>query len=204
MEETLQQLIQQLPYLGVAAVLLASGFGLPIPEDLPLLIGGYCCGIGKADIRIMLPVAFAAVIGGDSIVYLLGRRYGHHVHRLPLLRRYLTQARLTKAELSFHSHGGKTLFLARFMPGLRAAVYFSAGAFKIPYWKMLAFDGSAALLSVPLWVLLAWYFAHDLQRIKQWSAGANAGLVVAIVLVLVGFFGWKALKRRRLATVDAQ
>ena len=202
MEELVAQLVENLPYLGVAAILLASGFGLPIPEDLPLLLGGYCCGIGLADIRLMLPIAFLSVMGGDSAIYFVGRRYGHHIQQLRRLRRYLTPARLTKAEMAFHSHGGKTLFLARFMPGLRAPVYFSAGAFKIPYWKLLVFDGTAALGSVPLWVLVAYYFADDIDTVRQWSTGVQAGLIAVVVVGIAGYVSWKYFQRRKLASAS--
>ena len=200
MNELLEQLIVNLPYAGVVIILLASGFGLPIPEDVPLLVGGYCCGVGLANIWVMVPVALVSVLGGDCIVYGMGRRYGHHVQKLPLLRRMLTEQRLTRAELSFHAHGGKTLFLARFMPGLRAAVYFSAGTFKIPFWKMITFDGIAALLSVPLWVLAGWWFAEDIQRVWQWSAKLQAVLLGVVVVAAVGFMAWKVLRRPRVAS----
>lgn len=201
MEEWIHQLIAHLPYLGVLLALMAGGFGLPVPEDIPLLIGGYCCGIGLANIWIMVPVAFFSVMVGDATVFILGRRYGHHVSRLPVLGRYLTPSRLNRAQESFHAHGGKTLFMARFMPGLRAAVFFSAGAFKIPYWKMLAFDGTAALLSVPTWVLMAWYFAEDLEKVKTWAASLNVGIIGCFVLVGMSLVAWKLLRRRRLASV---
>ena len=93
MDHLIEQIIVHLPYLGVVFVLMLGGFGAPIPEDLPLLLGGYLCGSGQADVTIMLPVTLVAVLGADLMVYFLGRRYGHHVPKLPLLRRYLTEER---------------------------------------------------------------------------------------------------------------
>jgi len=202
MDQIIEQFIVHLPYLGVVLVLTAGGFGMPIPEDLPLLIGGYLCGVGQAQVTIMLPVSLAAVVGADFMVYLLGRRYGHHVPKLPLLRRYLSEQRLVKAEISFHKHGGKTLFFARFMPGLRTPIYFSAGAFKLPAWKMLMFDGLAALVSVPAWVLLAWYLAKtvDIQTLRDWSFATQVTLIVMAVAAAVGVVGWKVIRSRRLAS----
>ena len=203
MELLIQQFIEHLPYLGVVLILAISGFGAPIPEDLPLLLGGYLCGTGRADIWIMLPVTFVAVLGADLMVYSMGRRYGHHVPRLPLLRRYLSESRLAKAELAFHRHGGKTLFIARFMPGMRAPIFFSAGAFKLPFWKMLAFDGSAAVMSVPLWVLASWYLSRtvDFETIQEWSFATQAVLIITVLVCIVAVVGWKLLRRRRLASV---
>ncbi len=203
MEAFIQELIHQLPYLGVVLVLIAGGLGVPIPEDVPLLIGGYLCGVGKAELAIMLPTTFIAVIGADLMVYGLGRRYGHHVPKLPVIRKYLSPQRLTKAEISFHKHGGKTLFLARFMPGLRTPIYFSAGAFKIPFWKMLLFDGTAAGLSVPTLVLVAWYLGTkvDLETLQSWSLATQSVLVAGLIVLVIAVLGWKRVRGRRLASV---
>lgn len=204
MEEWILQLIlnPNAAYAGVVLILLISGLGAPIPEDLPLLAGGFACGMGYADITVMLPVSFTAVLGADFLIYWMGRRYGEHVPRLPLIRRYMTPDRLARAEISFHKHGGKTLFLARFMPGLRAPIYFSAGAFKLPFWKMVVFDGSAAVLSVPVWVLLAWYLAKkvDFRTLQEWSFATQLLVLGTVVVVIGAAVAWKVIRQRRLAS----
>jgi len=198
----MESLIEHLSYAGVVLILLASGFGLPIPEDLPLILGGYLCGKGNANIWIMVPVTLVAVLVADMIVFLIGRRYGHHVPRLPLFRTFLGEKRLAKAAKYFESHGGKTLFLARFMPGLRAPCYFSAGLFNISVWKMLMIDAAAAILSVPMWVLTSWYFAktYDLETIKSWSLTAQVTLVLTIIAIVSALIGWRVLRGRRVAS----
>jgi hypothetical protein len=73
-----------------------------------------------ADWVTSLPLHRYAIMGLISLIYLIGRRYGHLVSRVPLLKHHLSPERLARAQASFHSHGGKTLFVARFLPGLRA------------------------------------------------------------------------------------
>lgn len=181
----MEAFLHQFSYFGVVLVLLAGGMGLPLPEDVPLLVGGYLCHLGLADIRLMIPIALAAVLGGDFIMYSLGRRYGHHVGRLPLLGRYLTEARLQKAEATFQKHGGKALFVGRFLPGLRAGVFFSAGTFKIPAWKMLAFDGSAALISVPVWILASFWGGGQIDKVKSAALEVQLALVGGLGLLFL-------------------
>lgn len=199
MEEWLQQVGQQAPYIVIVGVLIISGFGLPLPEDIPLLVAGYLCATGYARIEIMLPATFLAIVGADAMVYWLGRRYGHHVPKLPLLRRYLTPERVAKTEAKLHKHGGKFIFTARFLPGIRTAAFFSAGVFKVPYWKFFLYDGAAALISVPTIVLLAYYFG---ERVKGW---VEDGSIVAIVL-LAAIIGVpllvKRLLKRRVPALD--
>jgi membrane protein DedA with SNARE-associated domain len=190
-------------YVSVCGVLIVSGLGLPIPEDIPLLVGGMLCGRGYANIFVMLPLTFFAVIISDLMVFTIGRVYGHHVPRLPIVRRYLTPARLARAEQAFHHHGGKTLFIARFLPGARSAIFFTAGTFKIPAWKMLAFDGSAALLSVPTLVLVGYFGAAYFEQVVEFVERTQIGLGILAALVVVGFVFWRMRRRRLVAPPPA-
>jgi membrane protein DedA with SNARE-associated domain len=185
-------------YIAIAGILVISGFGLPVPEDVPLLLGGLLCGLGYADVRVMAPLCFVAVLGADLVLYLIGRRYGHHVPKFPILRRYLTEARLAKAEAAFHAHGGKTLFTARFLPGVRAAIYFTAGAFKVPYWKILCFNGGAALLSVPTLVFVGYFGAKHFDKVSK-AVGVAQLIIAAVVLIAATLFiVWRTRRKRRL------
>ncbi len=186
-----------MPYVVVLGLLLLSGFGLPIPEDVPLILAGYLAYFGYADPWVLFPLTFLAVIGADLMVFWLGRRYGHHVPKLPLMRRFLTEKRLAKTEAMLHRHGGKFMFAVRFLPGLRAPAIFTAGNFKVPYWKFLAYDGGAALISVPVILGLAYYFAEHLEQVRVWVANGEKGVIVAICLIILGIiFGKRFLNKR--------
>jgi membrane protein DedA with SNARE-associated domain len=179
----MEAFLHQLPHVGVVIVLLMGGMGFPLPEDIPLLVGGYLCHLGHANIYVMVPICYAAVLGGDFMMFALGRRYGKQVSKLPLLRRFLTPERLEKAVGAFEKYGGNALFVGRFLPGLRAGVFFSAGAFRVPAWKMLVFDGSAALISVPTLILVAYYGGDQIDRVRD--IVADAQLVFFLLLVVV-------------------
>lgn len=183
------------------AILLLSGFGLPVPEDIPLLGSGMLCFYGTAPLWAMLPITFIFVLGADCIVYGLGRRYGTHVQDLPLLRRFLTKQRLDRAADAYHRHGGKTLFIARFLPGLRAALFFSAGMVKIPFWKMVAYDGFAAVISVPVWVIAGYYGADQIDRVKH---GVQRGQMIVLTAVLLAIATYLLVKVLRKAQATPQ
>lgn len=188
-----------MPYVLVLGLLLLSGFGLPIPEDIPLILAGYLVYFEYASGWALFPLTFMAVVGADLMVFWLGRRYGHHVPKLPLMRRFLTEKRLAKTEALLHRHGGKFMFAARFLPGLRAPAIFTAGNFKIPYWKFLAYDGGAALLSVPLILGLSYYFAEHLEQVRVWIANGEKGVIGVILLTVVVVVVVKRLVNRRLS-----
>ncbi|WP_432797602.1 DedA family protein [Poriferisphaera sp. WC338] len=206
MEEFITNLAAQMPYIIIIGVILLSGFGAPIPEDIPIILAGYVCG--KADPTasafIMLPALFIAIIGADGIVFWLGRKYGHHVPKLPLLRRYLTEDRLQKTEAQLNKHGGKFIFVARFLPGMRAPAFFTAGIFKLPYWKFLFFDGSAALLSVPAIFFAAYFFADHIAQVKEWVKQGQIGVIIALIIIIAAFIGTKIFIKKSVAKRTAK
>ena len=189
MEAFIEQFIEQLPYLGVVLILLVAGFGVPIPEDLPLILGGVVCGLGHANIYLMVPLTFAAVLGADVIMFTLGRLHGDRLRKLPILRRCLSDERLAKVADAYHAHVGKTLFTSRFLPGLRTPLFFTAGSVGIAYWRLLLYDGIAALISVPVWVLAGYFGAehkdHIFHLLKQVEFLILALIVVAAVVYVV-------------------
>jgi membrane protein DedA with SNARE-associated domain len=204
MEVWLTQLAANAPYIVIVGIILISGFGAPIPEDIPLILAGYLCGKHFANPYIMFPATLAAVVGADAILFCIGRRYGHHVPKLPLLRRYLTEKRLGKTERMLHEHGGKFIFAARFLPGLRAPAMFTAGVFKLPFWKFFLYDGTAAMISAPIFLFLAYYFADHLDMVRQWVAEGQLAAVAAVVVAIAGFITLRLLARKRRQQAVAQ
>ena len=192
----IESFVTHFAYAGVLLVLLLSGFGLPIPEDLPLILGGYLCATGRAELEIMIPLTLLAVVGADVMVYALGRRYGYLVPQLPMFRRFLTPSRLERAGEFLVDHGGKALFAGRFMPGLRTPIFFTAGLLKVPFWKFLLADGLAALISVPTLVLVGWYFSSYLEEVRKWAGGTQIVFGVLLVAVIGGYIWYKRRRQK--------
>jgi membrane protein DedA with SNARE-associated domain len=145
-------------------------------------------------------VCFFGVILGDSIVFFVGAHYGRKVTKYWPFSRLLTEEKLLAAKEKFaHKKGLRLLFAARFMPGLRAPVYFSAGVLHVPYLKMLAYDGLAALLSVPAIVLSVYYFGDTIdtaiKAIKKAEHGILFVIIGVIVLGLLKYL-WKRYKKK--------
>jgi membrane protein DedA with SNARE-associated domain len=197
MEQFMTEFAGQFTYVGIVLLLLAGGFGLPLPEDIPLLAGGYLAGKGVVELELLIPLCLFSVLLGDSALWFLGRRYHWALSKLPFIGRFLSPERLIRARQMLADHGGKFLFAARFMPGLRAVCFATAGALEVPYWKLLVYDGAAALVSVPTLILLAWYFG---ERIEKWIMSAQLGIagVIGVAVVIVAF---KLYRSRRARSV---
>ena len=71
----MEEFLKDWGYLGVFLGIVATGLGLPMPEELPVVIGGGLVGGGQANFW-MLPVCIVCVVIGDSFLYGIGRVWG--------------------------------------------------------------------------------------------------------------------------------
>lgn len=185
----------------VFVVLLAAGFGLPLPEDIPLIMGGVLVHRGQATLWVMIVVGYLGIIIGDSVMFGLGRRFGTKVGG-GFFSRIVTPEKRAQVEGLFKKHGEKIVMIARFLPGVRTVTYFTAGSVGMSYVRFATYDSIAALASAPLFVLLGYYFGADIDallvRIAAGERKVMIGLVV-LVVAAVAFNRWRAARSKKAA-----
>jgi membrane protein DedA with SNARE-associated domain len=170
------------PYLVIFGVLLACGMGLPIPEDVTLFVAGVLAYYGVCNIYTVIAVSMVGVIFGDSLMWWLGRHYGRALTQKWIFRKLLHEDRLDAVAKRLKANKGeRLLFAARFMPGLRAPFFFSAGILHVPYAKFIFYDGMAAILSVPAIVGCVYYFGDNLDQVIRTIKKAEYGIIATIV-----------------------
>jgi membrane protein DedA with SNARE-associated domain len=181
-----------LSYLGVLIAILLAGFGLPVPEDIPLLTAGYLCHLGSASLYVMIPMTLVAVTAADVMLYALGRRFGNHAFDHRITRMIFRRTTVAAIEKKYRKHGAKIIFAGRFMPGARGMIFTCAGAVGIPFWKFVVVDGTAILLSVPTVVLIGKFFGAkarqmfaDVRHIEHYIAA-----VIAVALIIGVSYEW--------------
>ena len=182
-------------YLGLFVVLLAAGLGVPLPEDIPLVVSGWLVYHGHADLRLMIGTGLIGVLLGDTLLFYMGRRYGMHLVEHRWFRRVAKPWLVEKARAKYQAHGAKILFAARFMPGLRSALFLTAGTFRIPFWKFIFIDGFAAAISVPTWVWVSYKFSGrvegSIERLLSDARLASYVLGGVILAALTIWFVWE-------------
>lgn len=183
-------------------VLLACGLGVPLPEDITLVVGGYTVYLSQMhrldqpDLIPMILVGLAGVLAGDVFLFSVGRWMGPRVtHRWPF-RRLVTGQRMEQIYRFFARYGAWTAFLARFAAGIRAPTFLLAGTSRMSFRTFLLADGLAALISVPLLVVLAFHFGHEIDRVKAWLMNAKYVAVLGLLVLLIGWL-WSRIKQRR-------
>lgn len=185
------------PYFLIFGILLLCGLGLPIPEDITLFAAGLLSYYGLTNLWVAIVVSYFGVLIGDSIVFALGAHYGRKLTKKWIFHKLLPDERLNAVRVKFHKRGNKLIFAARFMPGLRAPIFFSAGTLHLPYRIFLFYDGLAALLSVPTIVGAVYYFGDHLDHVVRVIQRIEHGIVLVIIgLILAGAGKWYITHRR--------
>ncbi|HZH04972.1 MAG TPA: DedA family protein [Myxococcaceae bacterium] len=194
-------------YGAVFSVLVACGLGVPLPEDISLILGGFLAHRGAVNLQWMMAVGFTGILLGDSLIYLAGRRVGCKVARGGgFWSRVVTAEKRAKVEALFALHGQKIVMIARFLPGVRAVTYFTAGSARMSFWRFIFWDGVAALASAPLFVYLGFRFGDELEtlvgRVKEGQLVVVGAL--ALAAAAYGLYRWRKNAAQRRKSHEAQ
>ncbi|HTN53896.1 MAG TPA: DedA family protein [Anaeromyxobacter sp.] len=191
----------QFGYGFVFLVLVLCGFGLPMPEDVVLVTGGVLAWL-ESDLEVatfggmlrdeglllMIAVGLVGILAGDSVIFWAGRRFGARVADFRPLRRLVTPEKLERVEKLMRRRGNVVVVIARYLPGIRAPTYFTAGHARLPYWEFLLFDGAAALVSAPLWVCVGFYFGSNIEEAARWAGRFSHYILIAVSVVIVAIW----------------
>ncbi len=196
-------------YTLVFGFLVACGLGLPLPEDVALVTGGYLSFIGAANLWLMLAFALSGILVGDLLVYAAGHRYGQELAHAHWLHRYLTDDKIKRVEAYFAKYGQGLVVAARFLPGLRVVTYFSAGASEMGAWRFLLFDALAACVSAPLWIFIGRRLGRRLNHALVWVSrfhwalmGIAAVLGIGLLIFILRRNGSASAVKRDVTAMD--
>jgi membrane protein DedA with SNARE-associated domain len=178
--------------LAVFIALILTPFGLPIPEDVSLLAAGILSATGHASLPEAVVVGYVGVIGGDIISWTFGRRVG--LQPTGFIARLVGPADIERIERFYRRYGSWAIVIARQFPGMRMPAFFFAGASGVSLPRFLLLDGTAAIITVGVFVTLGRVFADDLSDVVafmeefRFYAGVAVGLLVALVV-------WRVVRR---------
>jgi len=186
-----------LGYLLPAIIGLES-MGIPSPGETALVAAAVLASQGKLQIWLVLVIGIASAIMGDNVGYLLGRRFGRtvleasgpfHTRRLLLIR---------AGDRFFDRHGGKAVFLARWVALIRVAAAWLAGINKMPYKEFFLWNAFGGITWGVTFGLVGYYGGHAATHVL-----GQIGIAGAIVLGVMLVAGLIVLRRREREEMEA-
>jgi membrane protein DedA with SNARE-associated domain len=182
--------IEHFTYAGLFVILMLCGLGLPMPEDVALLAGGFLAHKGITRYPITLVVSLLGVIAGDNSLYFIGRGVGANLLRYFGLRKSAaptddSSSNVDRLQAFMNRHGHLAIFYARFFAGFRALVYLSAGSLGVPPSRFFLYDLAGAAISVPVVVTLGYVFGDQLEQVIRYVGGFQKLIWIVVALCAV-------------------
>jgi membrane protein DedA with SNARE-associated domain len=201
----IQGWIQAGGYLVLFGLLFACGLGLPLPEDVPLIIGGALVAKGQMNLIIVSICCWCGIIGGDCVLYHIAKKYGLEITRVPFIGKHVTRARIERVEKMFEQYGIWVVAVGRLFAGIRGAMVVAAGATRYNFIKFVIADGLAALVSGGFFVAVGYWLGNNLteeriQRFKYWFIAGGILLAVAVVAWII----WRRKHANQVVEMEAK
>jgi membrane protein DedA with SNARE-associated domain len=156
--------------------------GIPLPGETALIAGSALAKHGGLQIEVVIAVAAAAAIIGDSAGYAVSRRYGRRL----LTRPGRTQARrmdvLARGEAFFDRHGPKAVFFGRWITGLRVWASWLAGITHMPYRQFLMWNALGGITWAITIGLVGYILGTAAEQVVE-KVGLGAAILVGVIVI---------------------
>ena len=175
-------------------LLAAESFGLPLPGETALIACAVLASQSALSIVAVISVAIAAAIIGDNLGFWVARKGGRGLLYRYRVTRHYAQQYLPRGERFFAEHGGKAVFLSRFVAVLRVTAAWTAGLSRMNGWRFLAWNAAGGIVWATLVGVIA-YFLGDAaaKAIGKYGLYAAGG---ALVFAAIGFLIVRWIERR--------
>jgi membrane protein DedA with SNARE-associated domain/membrane-associated phospholipid phosphatase len=158
--------------------------GLVVPGETVMLLGGAVAGQGAIDIYVLIAIAWFSAWLGDTTSFFLGRRLGREFVMKHGPRFGISYERFEKVEDYFGRHGGKTIFIGRWISLVRAFAPFIAGSSGMGYRAFVPYSILGTGLWASLHILVGYFFSRSIETAGHYAA--RGAFLLATLIVIVG------------------
>ena len=191
------QLLGDFGPMAMVVLLLASGIGIPIAEEVVNIPAGMLVGQGAMPAIPVFAAAYFGVIAGDFLWFAICRHFGKQVLHRRWFRRFAHPKRLLEAKHEFDAHGAGMLLLARFIPGSRSPALTIAAFMRMPWLRFTAIEFVCCLITTPIQVFVGILIGRELAGSSLKTALFTGFAVVAAIIAVTAIIHWWRLTRHR-------
>lgn len=188
-------------YGATALTVGIESLGIPFPGETALITAAlYAGATHELDIALIVAAAATGAIIGDNIGFWLGRELGFR-----LLLRYgrfigMSPQRIKLGQYLFIRHGGKVVFLGRFIAILRSLAACLAGANLMTWPRFLAFNALGGIIWASAYGFGAYTLGTAIHRLLG-PFGATLA-IIAVAAIVAGFIFLRRHEKRLEAEAE--
>jgi len=184
-------------YLGLFTLLILGTLGFPFPEDSILILNGFLVARRVVNPLAAFLVVYAGLLMTDYSLYWVGKKYGRGVVELTRFRKIMTPQRLSRLEVQFQRWGGSVVFFGRFLFGLRAQVFLTAGILRMSRLRFLISDGLSAAIMLLFWGAVGFYGNYGIQVVQGKVRRIEHAVIIILLLGAAAVVTHLYLKSKR-------
>ena len=161
-----------------------------LPGDSLLFAAGTFAALGSLNVWFLIGLLAVAAVVGDAVNYSIGHYLGERAYNI----KWIKKEYLDKTHAFFEKHGGKAIFLARFVPIVRTFAPFVASIGRMSYGYFATYNIVGGISWVFIFTLLGYFFGNIPFVKKNFEL-----VIIAIILISVLPMVYEWLKARREA-----
>ncbi len=166
-------------------VFLETGFVVTpfLPGDSLIFAAGTFAARGAMDPWLLFFLLSIAAILGDTVNYWIGHRIGARAYTGEV--KWIKKEYMERTHVFFEKHGGKTIFLARFVPIIRTFAPFVAGASRMPYGFFIRWNIIGGVVWVAVFTFLGVFFGNIPFVQKHFELVILVIIVISVIPVII-------------------
>ncbi len=195
MPEWLLDLFARYGYAVVFLGVMLENAGVPVPGETMLLAGAALAQFGRLSLAWVVAAAIAGAILGDNFGFFIGRHGGRSLAVRYGPRLGLSAGRLADFDRFFLRYGPRTVFIARFVTGLRVVGAILAGASGLRWPTFIFYNATGAIVWSIAVATAGYLFAYSWNTLERLIGGV--GLAAFVLFVLLAAMGVVGVRRSR-------
>ena len=190
MEAIIDQLLEYGPWV-VFCLLLLSGIGIPLGEDIIIIPAGMLAQHGEMPLVQTLIAAYIGVVCGDLLWFAVCSKLGTKISHTRWFKKIVHPKRMLQAKYQFDIRGIWVIVLARFIPASRTTTITVAGMMHMKLWKFALTTALCCLITAPMQFFAGWWIAESLKAESTVEMITRlVGLVMVVIAVVWGYRLW--------------
>jgi membrane protein DedA with SNARE-associated domain/rhodanese-related sulfurtransferase len=197
-------------YAVVALVLFLAAAGLPVPTSVLMLGAGAAAANHTLSFALLFPLAWAAALAGDIVLYFGGRYTGWWLLAGMCRLTMNPEGCIFSSSAYFYRRGAKTLLFSKWVPGLSAMAAPLAGSLNMRFSRFVRLDAIGTGGYVLAWLSVGYLCSGFIDKIADWITRLGHAVLLLVLLVVAAYlisilvFTIKARKYDQIEKITAR